>query len=41
VPRHVLFFAPGEMPSTDSDTKIRDPELVALVLARLTTTRDH
>jgi hypothetical protein len=36
----VLFFAPGEMPSTSSDTKIRDPELVALVLARLATARD-
>jgi fatty-acyl-CoA synthase len=41
VPRHVLFFAPGEMPSTSSDTKIRDPDLVSLVLARLTTARDH
>jgi acyl-CoA synthetase (AMP-forming)/AMP-acid ligase II len=40
VPRHVLFFAPGEMPSTNSDTKIRDPELVSLVLARLMTARD-
>jgi fatty-acyl-CoA synthase len=40
VPRHVLFFAPGEMPRTNSDTKIRDPELVALVVTRLTTARD-
>lgn len=40
VPRHVLFFAAGEMPSTSSDTKIRDPELVSLVLARLTTAGD-
>jgi fatty-acyl-CoA synthase len=40
VPRRVLFFAPGEMPSTNSDTKIRDQELVSLVLARLATARD-
>ena len=35
VPRHVLFFAPGEMPTTGSDTKIRDADLVALAAARL------
>lgn len=35
VPRHVLFFAPGEMPSTSSDTKIRDTDLMALAEARL------
>jgi acyl-CoA synthetase (AMP-forming)/AMP-acid ligase II len=35
VPRHVLFFAPGEMPSTSGDAKIRDSELIALAAARL------
>ncbi len=35
VPRHVLLFAPGELPSTDSDTKIRDDELIALAGERL------
>jgi fatty-acyl-CoA synthase len=35
VPRHVLFFTPGEMPSTGSDTKIRDAELSALAAQRL------
>jgi acyl-CoA synthetase (AMP-forming)/AMP-acid ligase II len=35
VPRHVLLFEPGELPSTASDTKIRDEELVALASARL------
>jgi fatty-acyl-CoA synthase len=37
VPRIVLFFDPGEIPTTGSDTKIRDDELVALVLERLDT----
>jgi acyl-CoA synthetase (AMP-forming)/AMP-acid ligase II len=35
VPRHVLFFAPGEMPSTSGDAKIRDADLIALAAARL------
>jgi len=35
VPRHVVFFAAGEMPSTGSDTKVRDDALVALVVQRL------
>ena len=35
VPRHVLFFEPGEMPSTASDTKVKDTELIALAVARL------
>ena len=35
VPRHVLFFAPGELPSTGSDTKVRDDELIALAVSRL------
>jgi acyl-CoA synthetase (AMP-forming)/AMP-acid ligase II len=35
VPRHVLFFEPGEMPSTASDTKVKDTELIALAMARL------
>jgi acyl-CoA synthetase (AMP-forming)/AMP-acid ligase II len=35
VPRHVLFFAPGEMPSTSGDAKIRDSDLIALATARL------
>jgi acyl-CoA synthetase (AMP-forming)/AMP-acid ligase II len=35
VPRHVLFFGPGEMPSTASDTKVKDTELIALALDRL------
>ena len=35
VPRHVLLFEPGELPSTGSDTKIRDDELVAIAATRL------
>jgi acyl-CoA synthetase (AMP-forming)/AMP-acid ligase II len=35
VPKHVLLFADGEIPMTSSDTKVRDPELARLVLARL------
>jgi acyl-CoA synthetase (AMP-forming)/AMP-acid ligase II len=35
VPKQVLFFDDGEIPMTRSDTKVRDPELVALVQARL------
>jgi acyl-CoA synthetase (AMP-forming)/AMP-acid ligase II len=35
VPRHVLFFDDGALPTTASDTKVRDDELVALVLDRL------
>lgn len=36
VPRHVLFFAPGEIPTTSSDTKVRDDELIAIARRRLT-----
>jgi fatty-acyl-CoA synthase len=35
VPKHVLLFADGEIPMTSSDTKVRDPELTRLVMARL------
>jgi fatty-acyl-CoA synthase len=35
VPKKVLFFADGEIPMTRSETKVRDPELLALVEARL------
>jgi acyl-CoA synthetase (AMP-forming)/AMP-acid ligase II len=35
VPKRVLFFAEHEMPMTRSATKVRDPELLALVEARL------
>jgi fatty-acyl-CoA synthase len=35
VPRHVLFFGPGELPSTGSDTKVRDDELIAIAVRRL------
>ena len=35
VPKHVLFFADGEIPMTTSATKVRDEELLALVAARL------
>lgn len=35
VPKRVLFFAEGEIPMTDSDTKVRDDVLVALVADRL------
>ena len=35
VPRHVLFFAPGELPTTGSDAKVRDDELIAIAIRRL------
>src|SRR5207253_168843 len=35
VPKQVLFFADGEIPMTSSDTKVRDEELIALVMERL------
>ncbi|MGI8757012.1 MAG: class I adenylate-forming enzyme family protein [Acidimicrobiales bacterium] len=35
VPRHVLFFATGELPTTGSDTKVRDDELIAIAIRRL------
>lgn len=35
VPKHVLFFADGEIPMTSSDTKVRDNELVALASSRM------
>ena len=35
VPKHVLFFADGEIPMTTSATKVRDADLVALASSRL------
>ena len=35
VPKQVLFFADGEIPMTNSETKVRDDELLALVMERL------
>jgi fatty-acyl-CoA synthase len=35
VPRNVLFFAPGELPTTGGDAKVRDDELIAMAAARL------
>jgi acyl-CoA synthetase (AMP-forming)/AMP-acid ligase II len=35
VPRNVVFFAPGELPTTAGDAKVRDHELVAMATARL------
>ncbi|MEY2418016.1 MAG: hypothetical protein QOG90_696 [Actinomycetota bacterium] len=35
VPKQVLFFEDGEIPMTKSDTKVRDDELIALVMERL------
>jgi fatty-acyl-CoA synthase len=35
VPRRVLFFATGEIPTTGSDTKVRDDDLIAIAIARL------
>ncbi len=35
IPRHVLFFADGEIPMTRSDTKVRDDALLALVQERI------
>lgn len=35
VPKHVLFFADGEIPMTDSATKVRDDDLLELVRAKL------
>ena len=35
VPRRILFFADGEIPMTSSGSKVRDPELAALVAARI------
>ncbi len=35
VPKRVLFFADGEIPMTNSDTKVRDEALSALVESRL------
>ncbi|MDA8048304.1 MAG: class I adenylate-forming enzyme family protein [Actinomycetota bacterium] len=36
VPKEILFFEDGEIPMTGSDTKVRDKELMGLVLDRLT-----
>ena len=35
VPKHVLFFADGEIPMNTSATKVRDDELIDLVVRRL------
>lgn len=35
LPRHVVFFGPDEMPTTASETKLRDDDLIAIVLDRL------
>ncbi len=35
VPRHVLFFAAGELPTTSSDAKVRDDELIAMATGML------
>ncbi|MEY2470894.1 MAG: hypothetical protein QOK28_223 [Actinomycetota bacterium] len=35
VPKQVLFFEDGEIPMTKSETKVRDDELIALVMERL------
>ena len=35
VPRIVLFFDPGELPTTGSDAKVRDDVLIAMATARL------
>jgi acyl-coenzyme A synthetase/AMP-(fatty) acid ligase len=40
VPKRVVFFDVGEIPMTRSATKVRDPELLALVQARLTQPAD-
>jgi len=39
VPKKVLFFDDGEIPMTSSETKVRDPELLALVEAKLRETQ--
>jgi fatty-acyl-CoA synthase len=38
VPRIVLFFASGELPTTGSDAKVRDDELIAMATSRLNAT---
>jgi fatty-acyl-CoA synthase len=38
VPRIVLFFAPGELPTTSGDAKVRDNALIAMAIDRLGTT---
>ncbi|HEX7132174.1 MAG TPA: class I adenylate-forming enzyme family protein [Iamia sp.] len=38
VPKEIVFFADGEIPMTGGATKVRDPELLALVQERLATT---
>ena len=35
VPKQVLFFEDGEIPMTKSETKVRDDELIALVMEKL------
>ena len=35
VPKQVLFFDDGEIPMTASETKVRDDQLIALVMERL------
>ena len=40
VPKHVLFFADGEIPMTGSDTKVRDTDLLKLVAEKMETEVD-
>lgn len=35
VPREVVLFAPGELPTTANEAKVRDDELIAIAAARL------
>ena len=41
VPRHVLVFGPGELPTTSGDTKVRDDQLIGLAERRLAALADH
>jgi acyl-CoA synthetase (AMP-forming)/AMP-acid ligase II len=40
VPKHVLFFADGEIPMTGSDAKVRDADLLKLVAEKMATEVD-
>jgi acyl-CoA synthetase (AMP-forming)/AMP-acid ligase II len=37
VPRQVVFFGPGELPTTGGDAKVRDDELIRIATERLST----
>ena len=41
VPKHVLFFADGEIPMNTSATKVRDDELIDIVVHRLDAEPTH